>query len=143
MSGGLLAFHHLSLSVPDLERSVAWYQEVLGLQITAEVEGAGFRRTRMRSAGGGVTFTLTCHDERSGDRFDERRTGMDHVSFRLAAEELAGWKARLEQFDVDHSEIKAASGESVMITLRDPDNIQLELFFGDSHTPTPREAQAP
>lgn len=130
MSAGLLAFHHLSLSVTDLDRSVGWYQQVLGLQITAEVEGAGFRRTRMRSPSGEVTFTLTCHDERSGDRFDERRTGMDHVSFRLAPEELPVWKARLEQLAVEHSDVKSSSSDTALITLRDPDNIQLELFFG-------------
>ena len=130
MSAGLLAFHHLSLSVTDLDRSVGWYQEVLGLLITAQVEGAGFRRTRMRSPSGGVTFTLTCHDERSGDRFDERRTGMDHVSFRLAPEELSAWKGKLEKLGVAHSDVKSSSSDTAMITLRDPDNVQLELFFG-------------
>lgn len=131
MSTGVLAFHHVSLSVTDLDGSADWYQRVLGLQITAQVEGAGFRRTRMRSEGGGVTLTLTCHDRSSGERFDERRSGMDHVSFRLAPDDLADWKARLEHLDVDHSDVKPfPGGESSMITLRDPDNIQLELFFG-------------
>lgn len=129
MAGGLLAFHHVSLSVTDLDRSVAWYQEVLGLEITAQVEGASFRRTRMRSAPGGVTFTLTCHDERSGDPFDERRTGMDHVAFRLAHEDLPAWKARLEELGVEHSDVKSSSTQTAMLTLRDPDSIQLELFF--------------
>lgn len=130
MPDGLLAFHHLSLSVTDLERSVRWYQEVLGLEITANVEGASFRRTRMRSGSGAVTVTLTCHDERSGDRFDERRTGMDHVAFRLGPDDLATWKARLEDLRVEHSDVKSSSTQTAMITLRDPDNIQVELFFG-------------
>ena len=130
MPDGLLALHHVSLSVTDLDRSVAWYQDVLGLLITAHVEGASFRRTRMRSESGGVTFTLTSHDEPSGDRFDERRTGMDHVAFRLAPDDLPTWKARLEELGVDHSDVKSSSTQTAMITLRDPDNIQLELFFG-------------
>lgn len=126
----LLGYAHLSLSVTDVDRSVAWYQEVLGLQITAQIDGTSFRRTRMRSPGGGVTFTLTCHDDRSGDRFDERRTGMDHVSFRVAPEELPDWISRLARLGVDHSDVKSSYGDTAMITLRDPDDIQLELFFG-------------
>lgn len=126
MSAALLSYHHLSLSVTNLEKSVEWYQQVLGLEITAQVEGAGFRRTRMRAPGGAVTLTLTCHDERSGDPFDERRTGMDHVSIHV--DDLAAWKARLEQYDVEHSDVKRLSSDASMVTLRDPDNIQLEIF---------------
>lgn len=132
MADGLLALHHVSLSVTDLDRSVAWYQDVLRLEITAQVRGASFRRTRMRAPSGGVTVTLTCHDECSGDRFDERRTGMDHVAFRLAPDDLATWTARLEQLGVDHSGVKSSATQAAMITLRDPDDIQLELFFTSS-----------
>lgn len=147
MSGVLLSYHHLSLSVSDLDRSVDWYQQVLGLEITAQVEGATFRRTRMRAPGGDVTLTLTCHDERSGDAFDERRAGLDHVSIRV--DDLQAWKTRLEQHDVVHSDVKPLSGTASMVTLRDPDNIQLEIFSeqdsGSSETltspphPTDRE----
>lgn len=126
MSGALLSYHHLSLSVTDLEKSVQWYQQVLGLEITAQVQGPTFRRTRMRAPAGGVTLTLTCHDERSGDAFDERRTGLDHVSIQV--DDLETWKARLVQHGVDHSDVKQLSGDASMVTLRDPDNIQLEIF---------------
>lgn len=126
MSGALLSYHHLSLSVTDLQASVEWYQRVLGLEITAQVEGPTFRRTRMRAPAGGVTLTLTCHDERSADAFDERRTGLDHVS--ISVDDLAAWKARLEQHGVEHSDVKQLSDEASMVTLRDPDNIQLELL---------------
>ena len=126
----LFGFHHVSLSVTDLARSTTWYQQVLGLDIAAEIEGAGFRRIRLRAPGGGVILTLTCHDERSGDRFDERRTGMDHVSFRVAGDQQLAWTERLEQLGVEHSGIKPTTSGGSMITMRDPDNIQLELFFG-------------
>lgn len=126
MSGALLSYHHLSLSVTHLEKSVEWYQQVLGLEITAQVEAPTFRRTRMRAPAGGVTLTLTCHDERSGDAFDERRTGLDHVSIQV--DDLESWKARLVQYGVDHSDVKQLSGDASMVTLRDPDNIQLEIF---------------
>ncbi len=125
----VLGYHHLSLSVTDLGKSTEWYQQVLGLEVTAEIEGEGFRRTRLRDAGSGVTLTLTRHDQQSGDSFSERRAGMDHVALQVGGvDEIHELKDRFVQLGVDHSEVKSSSGGTAMITLRDPDNIQLEVF---------------
>ncbi|MGH3905126.1 MAG: VOC family protein [Pseudonocardiaceae bacterium] len=127
----VVGFHHLSLSVSDLAKSTAWYQQVLGLDVAAEFEGDGFRRTRLRAADSGVTLTLTRHDEQSGEAFDERRPGMDHVAIQVgSAEEVQDLKARFEQLGVDHSDVKASNEGTALITLRDPDNIQIEVFGG-------------
>jgi glyoxylase I family protein len=123
-------YHHLSLSVTDLGRSVDWYRSALGLAVDAEIEGAGFRRTRLRS-GGGLTLTLTAHDQQSADPFSERRAGMDHVAFRVGGlEDVRKLKRRFEELGVDHSEVKESASGGAMITLRDPDNIQIEVFGG-------------
>lgn len=125
------AYHHLSLSVTDLAASVEWYTETLGLQIDAEIEGTGFRRTRLRAPGRGLTLTLTSHDQKRDERFDERRTGMDHVAFDVGGvDDVRELKLRFEQLGIDHSEVKQAASGNAMITLRDPDNIQLEVFGG-------------
>ncbi len=123
----VLGYHHLSLSVTDLAKSTEWYQQVLGLDVAAEIEGEGFRRTRLR-APGGMTLTLTRHDQESGERFDERRPGMDHVA--LQVENVEALKDRFDELGVDHSDVKRTSGGTAMITLRDPDNIQVEVFGG-------------
>lgn len=129
------SYNHLSLSVTDLARSPEWYHSVLGLDVDAEIEGAGFRRTRLRSPGRGTTLTLTSHDSQSSEPFDERRAGMDHVSFGVGAvEDVKDLKRRFEQLGVDHSEVKETTPGSAMITLRDPDNIQLEVFGGPLHS---------
>jgi glyoxylase I family protein len=126
----LSGFSHLSLSVTDLDRSTGWYREMLGFAVDSHVEGETFRRTRLRHPDAGITLTLTAHAEGSADAFDERRTGMDHVSFAVPTiDDLHQLKARFDEKGVDHSEIKPiASGAGGMITFRDPDNIQLELF---------------
>jgi glyoxylase I family protein len=123
-------YSHLSFTVTDLHRSTEWYRDVLGFSLDSEVKGDGFRRNRLRHPDAGITLTLTEHDAGSGDRFDERRTGMDHVSFAVPnAEDLHRFKERFEEQGVDHSEVKpTASGAGGIITLRDPDNIQLEVF---------------
>ena len=124
-------YHHVSLSVNDLGKSVAWYRETLGFEITAEIEGEGFRRTRLQAPGGGITLTLTAHDKATGQPFDERRAGVDHIAFDVGtSKDVQELKRRFEDLGVEHSEVKEASSGAAMITLRDPDNIQLEVFGG-------------
>lgn len=127
----ILGYHHLSLSVTDLERSVAWYREALSLEVEAEIEGAGFRRVRLQAPGGALTLTLTSHDQQSGEPFDERRAGLDHVAFHVGdLVEVQNLKGHFERLGTEHSDVKEAANGSAMITLRDPDNIQLEVFGG-------------
>ena len=126
----IAGYSHLSLTVSDLDKSTEWYRDLLGFSLDSHVEGDGFRRNRLRHPDARITLTLTEHEAGSGDQFDERRTGMDHVSFAVPTmEDLLGFKERFEEQGVDHSEIKAsASGAGGMLTFRDPDNIQLEVF---------------
>lgn len=126
----LAGFSHLSLSITDLERSSQWYCNLLGFTVEGRVEGAGFLRHRLHHPDAGITLTLTAHEGAEGGPFDERRTGMDHASFVVPSiEELHRMKERFVEEGVDHSEVKpTASGAGGMITFRDPDNIQLELF---------------
>ena len=128
----VIGYHHLSLSVSDLDKSTEWYQQVLGLDVAAQIEGEGFRRTRLRAPGSGLTLTLTRHEQQSGETFDERRPGMDHVALQVSsADEVKALKDRFAELGVNHSEVKATSGGTAMITLRDPDNIQVEVFGGE------------
>ena len=127
----VLGYHHLSLSVTDLGKSTEWYQQVLGLDVVAEIEGDGFRRNRLRAPNSGVTLTLTRHDDQSGDPFDERRAGMDHVAFAVGgAAEVEALKDRFVELGVQHSDVKDSREGTALITLRDPDNIQIEVFGG-------------
>lgn len=126
----IAGFSHLSFTVTDLERSTAWYREVLGFDLDSEVKGDTFRRHRMRHPDARITVALTQHDAGSGDPFDERRTGMDHMAFAVPTmEDILEFKERFVQRGVVHSDIRAtASGAGGMIAFRDPDNIQLEVF---------------
>jgi glyoxylase I family protein len=125
----ITGFHHASFTVSDREKSVIWYQEVLGFERHSEVEAKTFRRTRMRHPDSGITVTLTQHEGGSGGQFDERRIGLDHLALAVRdLDDLKAWKRRFEERGVDHSEIKETGPGASMITLRDPDNIQLEVF---------------
>ena len=125
----ITGFSHVSFTVRDRGRSSAWYQDVLGFEHHSEVEADGFTRTRLRHPRSGVMVTLTQHDRGVGDRFDEARTGLDHLSLATSGvDDIKAWKRRFEDHGVDHSEIKELGPGAAMITFRDPDNIQLEVF---------------
>lgn len=127
--GTIVGYHHLSLTVKDLPRSAGWYREVFAMELEKEFEGAGFRRARLRTPNGEMTLTLTAHDDQLPGSFSERRIGLDHVAFRIGGlEDLHAMKTGLEELGIDHSDIKTGGDGTAMLTLRDPDNIQLEVF---------------
>jgi glyoxylase I family protein len=125
-------FHHVSLTVTDLARSVAWYTQVLGFSVHADIQGPSFRRTRICHPDADITITLTRHDAGSGDPFQETRTGMDHLAFLVSdVAEVEAWARRFQEHGVEHSEIKREPGDVARMFFRDPDHIQLEVMGVD------------
>ena len=122
-------YHHLSLTVTDLDRSTAWWTEVLGFTVLRRFERDGMTKVILRHPSCGALFSLTGHGDRAPDEpFSEFRTGMDHLAFAVTDRaELDAWKARFEELGVEHSDIKTSpSGE--LIAFRDPDNIAIEVY---------------
>jgi glyoxylase I family protein len=117
----LSGIHHASVTVTDIEASVAWYCEVLWFCVLLEDEHCG------RTPGYGIvlgppdwSFCITLHVD--------TRTPREHVSFRLANRfRLEAWADRLTDFGVDHDPIRDLGGSSVLV-FRDPDGIPLELI---------------
>lgn len=126
---GISGIAHVSLTVTNLERSTAWYREVMGFEVIWSLERHGYKKVILTDAASGIIFSLTEHGERSsGDEFSEFRTGLDHVSFAVPSfHELALWQARFEELCVPHTEIlKTKTG--AVIVFRDPDNVQVEMY---------------
>ena len=81
----------------------------------------------------GAILCLQQHRANPGEPFDPSRTGGDHLAFRVASRrELDGWAARLADLGVVHSPVADRAYGSVLC-LRDPDGIQLELFWRKDH----------
>jgi len=122
--------HHVSVTVTDLERSVPWYEEVLGLSRLMEdthPDGTGYFVLL-----GNPTLTvlvgLHVHPSNAGESFSEARTGLDHVGFAVSDHaELETWERRLVELDVPHSPVDDQPGYSVVV-FRDPDDVQLEFI---------------
>ena len=114
--------HHAALTVTDVRRSTEFYTGVLGFQVAAEFG------PRMLLSNGSVISGLTpCPG--AGDRFDEARVGLDHVSFGVAARGDLDQAVRvLDQHGVPNGEVTELAGLGIAIlAFRDPDNIQQEL----------------
>jgi glyoxylase I family protein len=122
--------HHVSVTVSDIERSVPWYTEVLGLTKLMEEQhpdGTGYGVV-LGKPDWSMCVGVHTHPTNERERFSEERTGLDHFSFGVSSRaELAGWEARLTQLGVEHSPIADKQGYSVLV-FRDPDNIQLEFI---------------
>jgi catechol 2,3-dioxygenase-like lactoylglutathione lyase family enzyme len=79
----------------------------------------------------GVPVGLVVHDDAKSGGFDERAAGLDHFAFRVADRQtLEEWAGRFDRLGVAHSGIQEENG-GPLITLRDPDNIQIELWAFD------------
>jgi glyoxylase I family protein len=87
--------------------------------------------TCLREPSSGLDLCLVNHQANPGDQFSEFRTGLDHLEFLVDdRSDLARWAEHLDSLGVPHSGVKQPSwSKNAMLTFRDPDNIQLELFW--------------
>jgi glyoxylase I family protein len=124
---------HVRLTVTDIERSRRFYESVFGWPVLLEVPDNADEATRSRLGFlfGGVIYdlggTLLGLRPVGTDRFDEDRTGLDHIAFRLVSRsEIDAAAAHLDELGVAHEPIRDI-GPSYILQFRDPDNIALEL----------------
>ena len=102
-------YHHFAPTVSDVEASAKWYERVFGMTRVpvafphhgAEQEGYAVVLTEPHS---GLVLGLHHHDANPGQSFDERRTGLDHMSFAVAARaDLGAWARWLDSLGIENS----------------------------------------
>jgi glyoxylase I family protein len=121
-------FHHVSLTVRDLDAAVDWYQRVLGLRVAFREDAPTRRAAVTTFANGTFAVGLTEHRGNTSE-FDPTRTGLDHLAFSVASSnDLADWEHRLTNEGVDHSgTIEIPPG--AILNFHDPDSIALAFFW--------------
>ena len=123
------ALTHVAITVTDLDASTRWYTALFdAAPVLDEDEESGDFHHAVFALDGGTLFGLHTHTgSAASGRFDEHKTGLDHIAFAVSRAELDDWLVRLDELGVAHSEIKHAHYGSG-ISFRDPDNIALEFF---------------
>lgn len=122
--------NHVSITVTNIERSEPWYTEVLGLTKLMKEEhpnNEGYAIV-LGKPDWSMAVGLHVHPTNGRERFQESRTGLDHVGFLVADRaELRAWETRLTELGVEHSPLNDKGGYAVLV-FRDPDNVQLEFI---------------
>jgi glyoxylase I family protein len=128
---------HLGLSVTDLDRTVAWYRDVLGAVVAREPY-AGDRpsfsgRMAVLQIGPHI-LDLYQHAANGGETFGPARTGLDHFAFRADSyADLEQWARWLDTKGVKRSEIREVTGGlGGLFDFVDPDGLQIEFLFLDT-----------
>jgi catechol-2,3-dioxygenase len=120
---------HIGLSVTDLGRSIAFYQEVFDLELIQRSDEAG-RVFAFLGAGGRLFLTLW---QQSREGFAPEHAGLHHLAFQVPTlEEVQAVEAKLRargitpryEGVVPHRE----GGDSAALFFTDPDGIRLEIY---------------
>jgi catechol-2,3-dioxygenase len=121
-------FAHVAVTVSSLDKSVPWYETLLGSKPVLDEDTGPFRHVVFLVGGGALLGLHGFPDLASSEAFNERRPGLDHVGFACANRgELETWQARLDELGIAHGGIVDA-GYGSGLSFRDPDNIALEFF---------------
>jgi len=128
-----LGIGHLDLSVSNVEASATWYEQVLCLRRLRRVDFPE-RIMIVLLHSSGLIIGLNQHAKHPDGRFDELKSGLDHVGFLVERrEDLDVWQLRLGSMGVEHSPVAEVEAGTALV-FRDPDNIQLEFWWSRPRT---------
>ncbi|MGW3997181.1 VOC family protein [Amycolatopsis sp. NPDC004772] len=123
MTAKIEGFHHVKFPVSDLARSRAWYERVLGLDVTHEFPDADGVVRGVAGSVDGVPVALRVQGTAAAGL-----AGFDPVCFSIADRAAAeAWLARLDELGVEHPPlIEATTGW--MVRFNDPDGTEIRLY---------------
>ncbi len=113
--------HHVALTVTDMARSLVFYQQI-GFEKFAEFG------PKTLTSNGTVMIGLEASAP-AADRFDEKRVGLDHLSFQVfSREDLDSAVAYFDEQGIPHGGITDLVDFGIaVLPFYDPDGIALEF----------------
>ena len=128
---------HVRLTVTDIDRSKAFYDQVFGWPTAADESGSvdepGVTDSPEKFFGGTVyqtpQGTLFGLRPAGSAAFDPEHTGLDHLSFAVASRaDLEAAAAALSGAGIEHGEVIDLTDAGIAIlSFQDPDDINIEL----------------
>lgn len=125
----LHGFHHVAVTIRDLDASVAWYRDLLGFRELFTEDAPDRRACVMTFPDGSSGVGLVEYPTVPWVPFDPRRSGLDHLAFTVATlDGIRDWASQLTDAGIVHSGvIEVPSG--AIVNFKDPDGIALALFW--------------
>jgi catechol 2,3-dioxygenase-like lactoylglutathione lyase family enzyme len=114
---------HVAITVTDMDRSIAWYQRVLGMEQVFKEEWEGVPAMMLAGTGGFALFPANDGAKRS--EIGRAWITVQHIAFRVSRANFEAAQAHLKELDIafefsDHD-------VSHSIYFNDPDDHRLEL----------------
>lgn len=124
---------HLSFSARNKDECAEWLRRVLGFEPLDTVHGDGWDGVLLIHPPTRTIIEFQQHDANQGERFDPRRTGLDHLGLKVESRDsLVEWQDHFDRLRVDYTPIADKEYGSVL-TFRDPDGRQYEMFYRPDH----------
>jgi catechol 2,3-dioxygenase-like lactoylglutathione lyase family enzyme len=137
----LTGLHHVTLICADLERTTAFYRDVLGLTLVREgmsEDDPGTRHFWFGDPAGTPGTLVTFLEYPDLPEGTVGRGSTHHLAFGVSSpEELEAWRAWLDRSDVPATEIFDRGGLR-SIYVRDPDGHVLEIAAASGGPEAPR-----
>lgn len=130
----LAGIHHLKLPVRDLQRSAAWYGEVLGYRVTVEfVEQGHLAGLGLEHPDGGPPLALRLDPARA-----EAAAGFDYFSIGVPDHPgIAALADHLDGLGLQHAGVHRASEGWILPMLLDPDGHEVRFYTHAHHEDAP------
>jgi glyoxylase I family protein len=112
---------HVVLRVADMDRAIAFYEEVLGLHVERRLESIGL--VQLRAGTAMIDLVPRTEDEDDG-------RNMDHYAVRIEEMDVPALTAHLKRHGIDPGEVRrryGAEGYGSSIYITDPDGNTVEL----------------
>ena len=112
---------HVVLRVTDIDRSIAFYEQVLGLHVERRLAEIGL--VQLRAGAAMIDLVPRTEDEDDG-------RNMDHFAVRIETMDVPALTAHLKRHGIDGGEVRrryGAEGYGSSIYITDPDGNTVEL----------------
>ena len=117
----VMGLDHVVLRVTDIDRSIAFYEQVLGLHVERRLAEIGL--VQLRAGTSMIDLVPRTEDEDDG-------RNMDHFAVRIAEMDVPALTAHLKRHGIDAGEVRrryGAEGYGSSIYITDPDGNTVEL----------------